>query len=652
MFYTFQGSIAADKCQDKAGDKAAERPPKGVHACTECKRRKIRCDASEKTPPESAQVAMPSPCPSAQDPQRHLEQMPTQDSEWDEERRERDPLPVEADDVNALSLTMDRQASYLGASSIKAALMVMLQIQPQLRAALTSPSKSRADRVGDVAVLRSCSRAQKSDSAPIPWTWKGQTYVDAYFKRVHVFTPMLDEVAFRADYLGGQRRDTPWLSLLNMVLAMGSIMATTSSDFSHIEFYNQAVSHLHISAFGSSHLETVQALILLGGFYLHYVNRPNMANAITGATLRMATALGLHREPMVQNGSDQVVAAAAAAAETRRRTWWSLFCVDAWAATTLGRPSFGRWCPAINLQPPKLNTSQEEEHDAAQHAGIMPLLENIKFCKIATQIQDKLATAYLLPPDDRKQLDGMLSEWYQQLPGLLVTTDPCAEPLNLSRCVIKWRYWNLRMLLHRPIFLTLASKGQGKLPVAEEDIAAVELCQELSKKTIESIANEWMRDQMSGWNAVWYLYQAAMVPLMSLMWQPGSPAVGIWKEQILSCLEVFQAMRDWSLTARRSQDVVRGIYEATCQKQGEGSGQIDGASTTLEDGQVSDFTASRGGEQSGHSSLNLGQGVSAEMLGPEWLWDPQVLYWDEQAQPMAEFDASGFNDGMTELGYL
>lgn len=51
-----------------------------------------------------------------------LEQIPTRDAEWDEERRERDHIPVEDDDVNALSLSVDRQASYLGASSIKAAL--------------------------------------------------------------------------------------------------------------------------------------------------------------------------------------------------------------------------------------------------------------------------------------------------------------------------------------------------------------------------------------------------------------------------------------------------------------------------------------------------------------------------------------------------
>lgn len=294
---------------------------------------------------------LPSPSLSTAEHPVDLEQMPTRDSEWDEERQDGDALPAEADDVNALSLTMDKQASYLGASSIKAALMVMLQIQPQLRESLASLPRSRREQAGNAPLFRQYLKSPK-ESSPIPWTWKGQTLVDAYFKRIHVFTPMLNEVAFRSDYLKGQRHDAPWLSLLNMVLAMGSIMATTSSDFNHIKYYNQAIEHLHLGAFGSSHIETVQALALLGGYYLHYINRPNMANAIVGGTIRMASALGLHRESLVQDRNDM------ASAETRRRTWWTLFCIDTWTTTTLGRPSFGRCGAPINIQPPKLRTDQ------------------------------------------------------------------------------------------------------------------------------------------------------------------------------------------------------------------------------------------------------------------------------------------------------
>ncbi|KAL1837640.1 hypothetical protein VTJ49DRAFT_3560 [Mycothermus thermophilus] len=484
-----------------------------------------------------------------------LEQLPGRDAEWDEERRGRDGIPAEADDINALSLSVDRQASYLGASSIKAALMVMLKVQPSLRNTLAAPlsgvemSHNFPAAVRQKPASSTSSSSQKEPPQRIPWSWKGQTLIDAYFKRIHVFIPMLDESSFRADYLEGQRTDAPWLALLNMVFAMGSIAASKSDDYNHVNYYNRAMEHLPMDALGSSHIETVQALALIGGYYLHYINRPNMANAVLGAAIRMASALGLHRESLAQSTNDIV------AAETRRRTWWSLFCLDTWATTTMGRPSFGRWGPAINIRPPEFGINANR--DSSQHAGILPLIENIKFCKIATQIQDMLAIAPLLRPEDRCNLDAQLVAWYTSLPWLLRTTDPCAEPLYMARCIMKWRYQNLRMLLHRPVLLSLASSGLNPHTQAcDADLAAIETCRDLAAQTIEDIAREWARNQMSGWNAVWFLYQAAMVPLVSVFWQWGSPRVPEWLKQIEAVLDLLEVMEEWSLAARRSREVV------------------------------------------------------------------------------------------------
>lgn len=544
-----------------------------------------------------------------------LEQIPTRDVEWDEERRQREPIPAEADDVNALSLSMDRQASYLGASSIKAALMVMLKVQPQLRATLAAPIND-LERGHHYPVMKQKSTTQK-DPQRIPWSWKGQTLIDAYFKRIHVFIPMLDETAFRADYLEGQRFDTPWLALLNMVFAMGSVVAMKSDDYNHLNYYNRAMEHLPMDAFGSSHIETVQALALIGGYYLHYINRPNMANAMLGAAIRMASALGLHRESLAQGAID------IAACETRRRTWWALFCLDTWATTTMGRPSFGRWGPAINIQPPEFGINGGR--DSSQHAGILPLIENIKFCKIATQIQDLLAISPLLRAEDRCQLDASLVNWYSSLPWLLRTTDPCAEPLYMARCIMKWRYQNLRMLLHRPVLLSLASNGQTH--GTEHDIQAIDACREMAKQTIEDIAREWTRNQMSGWNAVWFLYQAAMIPLVSLFWQWSSPLVPEWQKQLETVIELLESMEDWSLAARRSREVVYRMYEASRQldmHRADSPGSIHAA--------MSEHGIILGAETDLHMSpIGLEpEGLGAMgMLDPHNLWDLDGMYWGQ-----------------------
>ena len=287
-----------------------------------------------------------------------LEQVPSQDTEWDEERRNRDPIPAEADDVNALSLSVDRQSSYLGATSIKAAFLVMLKVAPILKSFLAPSNGSSGKQLSAGSNYPTpCPGIPAKTLLPVAWSSEGQTLIDAYFNRVQIFVPMLDEPSFRADYLNGRRHDVPWLALLNMVFAMGSIVASKSDDYNHINFYNRAKEHLPIDTFGSGHLETLQALTLMGGYYLHYINRPNMANAISGAALRMACAMGLHREGMPdQSGANQLVI------EQRRRTWWSLFCLDTWASTTLGRPSMGRWGPAITIRSPEGTQVSAHKH--------------------------------------------------------------------------------------------------------------------------------------------------------------------------------------------------------------------------------------------------------------------------------------------------
>lgn len=572
-----------------------------------------------------------------------LEQIPIQNSESDEERHGRGLVPTEVVDVNAFSLSMDRQASYLGASSIKAALLVMLKVQPHLRDSI-SPSSIGFEVAHSLPSLQQQRIIPQEENCRVPWSWKGQTLIDAYFKRVHVFVPMLDEPAFRTDYLEGKRFDSPWISLLNMVFAMGCIAAMKSDDFSHIEYYQKAMEHLSIDSLGSSHIETVQALALIGGYYLHYVNRPNMGNAVLGAALRMASALGLHRQSQAGPGEGAV--------EARRRTWWSLFCLDTWATTTLGRPSVGRCGPEVNVRPPESGadevsyfmsevgnssglTMSTQTHESGQHVGFLPLVENIKFCRIASKAQDMLAVAPLLKPEDRRSLDGQLVSWYSKLPWLLRNTDPCAEPLYLSRCVMKWRYQNLRMLLHRPVLLSMAT-NDGSIRADRQEIAAVDTCREMAKATINDISREWASNQMSGWNAAWFLYQAVMVPLVSLHWQWSSPLVPGWRMQIETALDLLDAMKDWSLAARRSREVVRRLYEA----------RRLGCDQSPLSSEETNAGMSMGDIDLQLSFIDMDSDEMMDMFGQHGVWDSDGMYWGQAPETLStDSEMYIINDG-------
>jgi hypothetical protein len=270
-----------------------------------------------------------------------LEPSPKQEFRWEESTRNQDPSQKISDDVNALSLSLDSNSSYLGVSSIRAILRVMAYISPEFR---TSTQRHQASAT-EASSVASTNRAVIQTDEP--------TLINAYFAHLHCITPIVDEADFRTKYARREDQRSPWLALLNMVLTMGSLATSEPDEKTHSIFYARAYQHLSLESFGNGHLETVQALGLLGGWYCHYLNQPNMANVIMGAALRMAVAMGLHREA-VSKEKELPGSGGPTLLETRRRVWWGLFSLDSWASFTLGRPSLGRWDPGtITAKLPK-----------------------------------------------------------------------------------------------------------------------------------------------------------------------------------------------------------------------------------------------------------------------------------------------------------
>jgi len=239
-----------------------------------------------------------------------------------------------ADDVNGLRLSSNGKSSFLGLSSIPAAINVLTKVLP-----------SSADQDFDVLDNEQTSLFPEppkpiTSSLIIP-CHEGHQLIDSYFTHIHVFAPMLDEQSFRATYLSNTRNDSPWLALLNMVFAMGSIALSNADSDRDIAFYQASRQHLRLESLGSGHMETLHALVLMGGMYLHYRNRPNLASALLGAAVRVAYSLGLQRE-FASSAEDSGINIER---EIGRRTWWSIYVLDCLAGTSLGRPPVSEEAP-------------------------------------------------------------------------------------------------------------------------------------------------------------------------------------------------------------------------------------------------------------------------------------------------------------------
>lgn len=286
-----------------------------------------------------------------------LEEAPEESPEWDEVKKHQGKVQGVSDDINGLQMSVDRLSSYVGISSIPAALKVIVKNAPYAKSCINHDSTdtivpSRGDTPAEEVVDRSPTALPKADV--------GQALIESYFDKVHTFFPMVDERKFWTTYLYGERKDAPWYALLNMVFALGSLASNSSDSEAHTIYFTRARHHLSLESFGSGSLEVLQAIGMMSGYYMHYLNRPNEAHALMGGTLRMATSLGLHRE-YIEPPPRPVASASSASrmhytdavsGEMRRRIWWSLFCLDSWASTTSGRPSLGRMGPSITVLPP------------------------------------------------------------------------------------------------------------------------------------------------------------------------------------------------------------------------------------------------------------------------------------------------------------
>lgn len=283
----------------------------------------------------------------------NLESLQTMPEESSESRNaSSDVVNNVSDDVNALSLSSKQPSSYLGISSIHAILKVIVWIDPGCLSYI-----SRGPASAHQSYVTEYSENQHWQPQTLPVTPSQEPnaadtqIMDAYFTYFQPFVPMLDEQWFRDTYRCGRRRDDRWLGLLNIVFALGTVAACPADDSSHRAYFQRSTSHLGLDSLGCSHMETIQTLGLLGGYYLHYTSQPNLAYAMMGAALRMAATLGLHKE--FADNREVPEREKVFSLDRKRRVWWSLFCMDTWGCMTLGRPSMGRLGPTITVKPPQ-----------------------------------------------------------------------------------------------------------------------------------------------------------------------------------------------------------------------------------------------------------------------------------------------------------
>lgn len=292
---------------------------------------------------------------------------------------------------------------------------------------------------------------------------------------------------------------------------------------------------------------------------------------------------------------------------------------------------------------------------------ILPLVENIRFAKIATQVQESLAAAPLVKHQEMAQADAQLLEWWDNLPSVLKDHEPCSESINTVRTVMRWRYYNQRTLLYRPTLLSYAMRRVPYIALRLEERIAIEKCREVAELSIQNIAATAQLNQLCGWNAVWWTFQASMVPLIGLFLNDGTvddPRASIesCQTQVETAMMTLARMQSFGHTAKRSLDALSCMYEAS--KRGQNVPAPDSSVGALSDSYSAgrDMSLSFPPSEPGRGGMPMSENGFLDPLatpftddsGGQYLWE--YLSWsDNNLWPGIITDIDGRNDAMALL---
>lgn len=164
------------------------------------------------------------------------------------------------------------------------------------------------------------------------------------------------------------------------------------------------------------------------------------------------------------------------------------------------------------------------------------------------------------------ELDSKLLQWWENLPPALKDHEPCPESLYTARTVMHWRFHIQRMLLYRPKLLSYAMRRVPFITLRLEERNAILKCREIAETAIQKISMATRLNQMIGWNGVWFLFQAIMVPLVCLSTQlrdddPDALSAAC-KTQVETAMVTLKRMKPYGHTAQRSLEVISSIFEA------------------------------------------------------------------------------------------
>ena len=428
------------------------------------------------------------------------------------------------------------------------------------------------------------------------------SYVDAYFQTYHLCYPMgnqamlsnialahsgiVHEPTFRAQLMEVIPRPShqAWQVLLYVIAALGAFSSAKRSTDVDLVLFKEAENYFSIDLLETGSILLVQATALMAN-YLQKRNKPNSGYNYLGLARHMAMGIGLHKEWNYSN-------ARLLNLEEKRRTWWCLFVFDSGATITFSRPmDFPTGGIEVDLPLNVHDCVCFVHSDLKDHANCQQDLtaatvqvpisnQTTMYSYMRARSTFHLATSKIYsriissPFPSASELidldDTCIGEWLSSIPDYFSESTQQQPKFVLSHSMLSWRYRNFHILMYRPFVIqrvildSRASSTSDDIGNESNEVSiaenAIQRCNTAAAETIQDITSFWSyperRNMLACWYALYFLFQAVMIPVICLRNDPPAPNSFSWRDQIQRSISTMRDMIPLNPVAERCISVI------------------------------------------------------------------------------------------------
>lgn len=395
--------------------------------------------------------------------------------------------------------------------------------------------------------------------------------INSYFGLYHNSYPLVEEHTFRAQYSQVIPRPSgrSWHALAFMIAAIGHFTAATSPTDTDRRLFMAAKSNMNIESLEMGNITLVQTLTLMSN-YLQKRNKPNSGYNYLGLALHMAMGLGLHKEFHDWDITPLNM-------EVRRRVWWCMCVFNIGAAITFGRPL--AWpnrnvevSLPLNVNDRALTNLSRSLPSEADHATTFSaVIMQSKFHMMTNDIYTRVISMPFPSASELIRLDDtLIRKWESSVPAWYLANSPMLPKFATGHAIMWWRLYNFRIIMYRPYVIrrvlqarvpdTNSNSNSDAIPSAVQE--ASDRCLRDAEASITAITEFWAATpptRLAAWYALYFLFQASLIPCVCLRNEPNAPASASWRNQINQTLHTMQLISTLNPSAQDCYNIIQRL---------------------------------------------------------------------------------------------